>query len=79
MEKGSTVDAQKKLALDRLLAAWESALADGVEPEVLATTAIFVALTDMVESYGAEAVAVMLEDLPARVRAGEFSLREEAS
>lgn len=79
MEKGSTVDAQKKLALDRLLAAWESALADGVEPEVLATTAIFVALTDMVESYGAAAVAVMLEDLPARVRAGEFSLREEAS
>jgi len=77
MAQDSTVDAQKKLALDRLLGAWESALADGVEPEVLATTAIFVALTDMVESYGAEAVAVMLEDLPARVRAGEFSLREE--
>jgi hypothetical protein len=48
-----------------------------VEPEVLATTAIFVALTDMVESHGAEAVAAMLEDLPARVRGGEFSLREE--
>jgi hypothetical protein len=77
MAREFSVDAQKKLCLDRLLTAWESALAEGVEPEVLATTAIFVALTDMVESHGAESVAAMLEDLPARVRAGEFSLRDE--
>ena len=77
MAREFSVDAQKKLCLDRLLTAWEAALAEGVEPEVLATTAIFVALTDMVESHGAEAVAAMLEDLPARVRGGEFSLCDQ--
>ncbi len=78
MARAISVDAQKKLCLDRLLEAWDAVLTEGVEPEVLATTAIFVALTDMVESHGAEAVATMLEDLPMRVRRGEFSLRDEA-
>ncbi len=76
MARDISVDAQKKLCLDRLLGAWDSALSEGVEPEVLATTAIFVAITDMVDSHGAEAVAAMLEDLPDRIRAGEFSLRD---
>jgi hypothetical protein len=79
MTRDNSVDAQKRLSLDRLLAAWDSALGDGVEPEVLATTAIFIAITDMVDSHGAEAVATMLEDLPNRVRSGEFSLREDPS
>ncbi len=65
---------QKKVALELLLEAWEAALARGAAPDVLASTAIFCALTDMVDLHGAEAVAQMCESLPARVRRGEFTL-----
>lgn len=67
---------QKARALDVILDAWDAALKEGVEPEFLASTAIFAALADMVDLYGAEAVAQMCEGLPARVRAGEFTLND---
>lgn len=70
-------DAQKALALDLLLDAWDKALAKGVEPEMLASVAIYAALADMVDNYGVEPVAEMCEELPARVRAGEFTLNDE--
>jgi len=65
---------QKSRALDVILEAWDRALRDGVAPEYLASTAIFAALTDMIDIFGAEPVAEMCAGLPARVRAGEFSL-----
>jgi hypothetical protein len=64
---------QKRLALSMFLDLWDEALDRGVQPEVLATTAIFAALTDMVDLYGEEAVADMLAELPERVRTGEFT------
>jgi hypothetical protein len=64
----------KSAALKIILDAWESALASGVLPEELASVAMFAALTDMVDLHGAEAVAVFAEGLPARIRAGEFTL-----
>ncbi len=70
-------DAQKALALDLLLDAWDKALAKGVEPEMLASVAIYAALADMVDNYGVEPVAEMCEELPARVRAGEFTLNDD--
>lgn len=68
---------QKKIALDLLLEAWDQALAQDVEPEVLATAAIYAALTDMVDLYGEESVATLVESLPARIREGEFTLADE--
>jgi hypothetical protein len=65
---------QKARALDYILAAWDSALQAGVEPEFLASAAIFAALTDMVDLHGADAVAQLCETLPERVRKGEFTL-----
>ena len=67
---------QKAIALDLILEAWDAALAKGVAPEVLASTAIFAALTDMVDMHGAPAVADFCAGLPARIRAGEFTLQE---
>jgi len=67
---------QKAIALDRLLDAWDDLLDDGCEPDQIATAAIFAALTDMVDAYGEEPVAEMAESLPARIRRGEFSMRE---
>lgn len=68
---------QKRIALDILLEAWDRALAQDVEPEVLATAAIYAALTDMVDLYGEEPVATLVESLPERIRDGEFTLEEE--
>ncbi|MGE0596151.1 MAG: hypothetical protein AB7P07_07295 [Hyphomonadaceae bacterium] len=70
-------DQQKALALDLMLDAWDKALAQGVEPEVLASVGIYAALVDMVDRFGAENVADFCATLPERVRNGEFTLSEE--
>jgi hypothetical protein len=71
-----TDEEQKRFALEAILAAWDEALRKGVDAEMLASTAIFAALADMVDIYGEEAVAEMCDGLPARVRAGEFTLKD---
>lgn len=65
---------QKKLALEAIVAAWEQSLSKGVSAELLASTAIFAALTDMIDLHGEEAVADMCATLSERVRSGEFTL-----
>ncbi len=76
-QKELPVDEQKARALELLLDAWEAGLNEGIEPEYLATAAIFAALTDMVDIHGEDAVATMTEELPARVREGEFTLEDD--
>ncbi|MCB1378881.1 MAG: hypothetical protein KDK89_11015 [Alphaproteobacteria bacterium] len=66
----------KHLALRYLMEAWHDAIYDGVDPDCLATAAIFAALSDMIGCYGEEPVAQMCERLPERVRAGEFTLQK---
>lgn len=70
-------DDKKALALELLLDAWDLALKQGVTGEQLASTAMFAALSDMVDLFGEEAVAQFCEALPQRVRAGEFTLSDE--
>ena len=65
---------QRRVALQHILDAWDEALGEGVDADILATTAIFAALSDMVEAYGEEAVADMAGGLVDRVRHGEFTL-----
>ncbi len=64
----------KHLALRYILDAWEEAIYDGLDPDCIATAAIFAALSDMIATYGEEPVAVMCERLPERIRSGEFTL-----
>jgi hypothetical protein len=65
---------KKRVALAYLTEAWEDALAEGVDPEILAHAAMFTAFADMVAIYGEEAVATLAEGLGQRIRSGEFSL-----
>lgn len=65
---------EKHVALRYILDAWEEAVYEGIDPDCLATAAIFAALSDMIGTYGEEPVAVMCERLPQRIRAGEFTL-----
>ncbi len=65
---------EKHAALRYILEAWEEAVYDGLDPDCIATAAIFAALSDMIASYGEEPVAVMCERLPERIRSGEFTV-----
>jgi hypothetical protein len=65
---------KKGRALALILDAWEQALADGAEPEVVASVAIYAALADMVDRHGQDAVADFCATLPERARRGEFTL-----
>ena len=65
---------EKQIALRYILEAWEEAVYDGIDPDCIATAAIFAALSDMIASYGEEPVAVMCERLPERIRSGEFTV-----
>lgn len=64
----------KQAALRYLLDAWEEAVYDGVHPDVLSSAAIFTALSDMVATYGEDAVADMTDGLAERIRNGEFTV-----
>jgi hypothetical protein len=71
-------DPEKKgRALELILNAWDEALGDGAEPEVIASVAIYAALADMVDRFGDQAVADFCATLPERVRNGEFTLRAD--
>ncbi len=71
----STDDTHKARALELILNAWDQALADGADPEMVASVAIYAALADMVDRYGEDAVADFCATLPERTRRGEFTLR----
>lgn len=65
---------KKSVALTCITEAWETALAEGVDAEIIAHAALFTALSDLISTYGEEAVAALVERLPDRVRTGEFTL-----
>jgi hypothetical protein len=73
--QSDTGDAQKQEALRYILDAWEEALHDGIEPEMLANAALYAALADLIDVYGEDAVAKMTSGLPRRIHHGEFTLR----
>lgn len=64
----------KQVALRYILEAWEEAVYDGLDPDTIATAAIFAALSDMIATYGEEPVAQMCARLPERIRHGEFTV-----
>lgn len=66
----------KYVALRYIMEAWEEAVYDGIDPDCVATAAIFAAMSDLVTTYGEEPVARMAERLPERIRAGEFTLNK---
>ncbi|MBG1230825.1 hypothetical protein [Aestuariivirga litoralis] len=68
------VQEEKHAALRYILDAWEEAVYDGIDPDAIATAAIFASLSDMIATYGEEPVAVMCERLPERIRNGEFTV-----
>jgi hypothetical protein len=66
---------QKRLALGYLQDAWTEASHEGIEGDCLAQTALFLALAELITTYGEEAAARYSENLGARIRNGEFSVQ----
>jgi hypothetical protein len=73
--RSSDGSSQKQEALRYILDAWEEALHDGIEPEMLANAALFAALADLITVYGEDAVAKMTAGLSRRIQHGEFTLK----
>jgi hypothetical protein len=73
--RSSENEAQKQTALRYILDAWEEALHDGIEPEMLANAALFAALADLIGVYGEDAVGKMTTGLSRRIQHGEFTLK----
>jgi hypothetical protein len=69
-----SADEKKQAALRYIMEAWEEAVFDGIEPELLANAAFFAAISDLVTSYGEDAVARMTDGLARRIHNGEFTL-----
>ena len=73
--RSSENEAQKQAALRYILDAWEEALHDGIEPEMLANATLFASLADLIGVYGEDAVAKMTTGLSRRIQHGEFTLK----
>jgi transposase len=65
---------QKKLALTHLQEAWREAGFDGVDGDCMAQACLFVALSELVTTYGENAAARYADGLAKRILNGEFSL-----
>jgi hypothetical protein len=75
MPRASLNEEQKHAALRYILDAWQEALHDGIEPEMLAKAALFAALADLIGAYGEDPVAKMTNGLSRRIHHGEFTLK----
>ena len=67
--------AVERLALAHLQDAWTEAAHDGIDGDCLAQTALFLALAELISTYGEEAAARYAENLSSRIRNGEFSVK----
>jgi hypothetical protein len=65
---------QKRLALGFLQDAWTEASHEGIDGDCLAQTALFLALAELISTYGEDAAARYTDNLGARIRNGEFSV-----
>ena len=61
-------------ALGYVSEAFAEALLDGVDGDSFAQAALYTAFRELVGTYGEEAVAKFVAELPDRIRAGEFSI-----
>ena len=68
------LDERKRVALEYILDAWQDAQHAGIEPEVIASAALFAAMSDLIDLYGEEPVAKMAKGLGHRIRLGEFTI-----
>jgi len=65
---------ERQLALEYLAEAWNEAEDEGVPSMALAHASLFAALVTFVKTHGDDATAEFIEQLPDRIRSGEYIL-----
>lgn len=73
VEPAHTESAKRK-AMGYMERAFDDAEAEGVPTDAVAHAALFAALTTLVDCFGEDCVARMVEDLPERITAGGYTL-----
>ena len=68
------LSALKQAALSYVTDAFAEAELDGVDADCMAQAALFAAFTELVGTYGEDAVAEYAATLPDKIRSGAFSL-----
>ena len=64
----------KQMALSYVTEAFAEAELDGLDGDCMAQAALFAAFTELVTTYGEEAVAEYAATLPDKIRTGAFSM-----
>ncbi len=68
------LNAIKQAALSYVTDAFAEAELDGVDGDCMAQAALFAAFTELVATYGEDAVAEYAATLPDKIRTGAFSM-----
>ena len=68
------LSAEKHAALSYVAEAFAEAELDGLDGDCMAQAALFAAFRELVHTYGEEAAAEYAGTLPARIRAGAFTV-----
>ncbi len=66
------IEEKKRVAVEFFREAWHAAVAEGIEPCILAESAMFAALSELARSQGEFSVSAMVNRLPQQVENGEF-------
>ncbi len=68
---------QKRKAMLMFLDAWGEACAQGISGDLLQEVCLYLAVSDLVEERGEEEAAELMEFVPRRILAGQFTPRED--
>lgn len=68
---------KKRVALEYFQEAWSSAIQEGIEPQILAESAVYAALSQLGEAEGDDKVGEFISDLPSHHESGQFMLHRK--
>ncbi len=66
------VEEKKRVAVEFFREAWTAALAEGIEPQILAESAVFTALSELSREQGEAGVVAIVNHLPEQIENGQF-------
>ena len=66
------IEEKKRVAVEFFREAWFSALAEGIEPHILAESAMYAALSELTRYQGESSVSAIINQLPQKVENGDF-------
>ncbi len=68
------IEEKKRVAVEFFHEAWNAALNEGIEPQILAESAMFIALSELTREQGETTVAAIVSQLPEQLESGVFLL-----